>query len=247
MTSEPNQQNETLPRVYAWAVHAFTALGVVPALLSIHALWLGDARTSLLWLGAALIIDGLDGPLARRFDVTRYAPRFDGAILDMVIDYLTYTVIPALMIWHLGFVPEGWGIAAASYVMITALYCFGNRDMKTHDNYFQGFPATWNLVVLYFFLLGTDPWSNLVVIAFLGILTFIPLKFIHPLRVERMRLITIFMTTTWGLSSVWLVVMADDRPLLESEPAAFGAWLFATFYFVGISLIRSLENSSRKK
>jgi len=217
----------------------------VPALLSIDALLRGDARASLLWLGVALLIDGLDGPLARRYEVTRFAPRFDGATLDMVIDYLTYTAIPALMVWQLGLVPEGWGIAAASYIMLTALYCFGNRDMKTHDNYFQGFPATWNVVVLYFIILGTGPVTNLITIAALGVLTFVPLKFVHPLRVKRMRLITIFMTATWSVSSVWLVVSFNTRPLLESEPAAFGAWLFASIYFAGISLFRSIEDARR--
>ncbi len=242
MSPEPEHKNETLPRIIAWSVHAFTALGVVPALLSIQALWQGDARTSLLWLGVALIIDGLDGPLARRFEVTRHTPRFDGATLDMVIDYLTYTVIPALMIWHLGFVPQGWELAAASYIMLTALYCFGNRDMKTPDNYFRGFPATWNVVVLYFFLLGTDPWTNLISIAILGALTFIPLKFVHPLRVQRLKGMTLAMTLIWGLSSTWLVITADEQPLLETEPFAFGAWLLATAYFAGISLVRSIKN-----
>jgi len=245
MTEDTNPPPALMPRLRAWAIHAFTALGIVPALLSIDALLRGDARASLLWLGVALLIDGLDGPLARRYEVTRFAPRFDGATLDMVIDYLTYTAIPALMVWQLGLVPEGWGIAAASYIMLTALYCFGNRDMKTHDNYFQGFPATWNVVVLYFIILGTGPMTNLITIAALGVLTFVPLKFVHPLRVKRMRLITIFMTATWSVSSVWLVVSFNARPLLESEPAAFGAWLFASIYFAGISLFRSIEDAHR--
>ncbi len=241
MSTESHQSTNLFARVRAWAIHAFTALGIVPAVLSIDALINGDARAALLWLGLALLIDGLDGPLARRYEVTRFAPRFDGAILDMVIDYLTYTAIPALMVWQLGLVPEGWGVAAACYIMLTALYCFGNRDMKTHDNYFQGFPATWNVVVLYFVILGSGHTTNLIVIALLGVLTFTPLKFVHPLRVERMRMVTVFMTATWSLSSIWLVIAFDNRPLVESEPAAFGAWLFASLYFAGISLYRSIE------
>lgn len=241
MSTESNQSSDLFERVRAWAIHAFTALGIVPAVLSIDALINGDARAALLWLGLALLIDGLDGPLARRYEVTRFAPRFDGATLDMVIDYLTYTAIPALMVWQLGLVPEGWGVAAACYMMLTALYCFGNRDMKTHDNYFQGFPATWNVVVLYFVILGSGHTTNLIIIALLGVLTFTPLKFVHPLRVERMRMVTIFMTATWSASSVWLVIAFDKRPLIESEPAAFGAWLFASLYFAGISLYRSIE------
>ncbi|MEQ9519588.1 MAG: CDP-alcohol phosphatidyltransferase family protein [Parvibaculum sp.] len=239
-----NDANTMLPKIRAWAIHAFTASGLIPALLAIDALIKGDPKSSLLWLGLALLIDGLDGPLARRYEVTRHAPRFDGAILDLVIDYLTYTAIPALMIWYLNLVPEGFGLIAASYVMITALYCFGNRDMKTDDNYFSGFPATWNLVVLYFILLGSDPWVNVGIIAALGILTFIPLKFVHPLRVKRFRLLTIFMTATWSLSSLWLIINTTPAPMLDTEPAAFGAWLFSSFYFFGLSAYRTWENRS---
>lgn len=234
------------PKIRAWAIHAFTASGLIPALLAIDALIKGDARTSLLWLGLALLIDGLDGPLARRFNVTEHTPRFDGAILDLVIDYLTYTAIPALMIWYLQLVPAGYELAAASFIMITALYCFGNRDMKTDDNYFSGFPATWNLVVLYFVLLASDPWINLVIIGLLGILTFIPMKFVHPFRVERFRLLTFVMTAAWSLSSLWLIITATEAPLLETEPTAFGAWLFSSFYFFGISAYRTWENRSHR-
>jgi len=238
-----SENHKPLLRARAWAIHIFTASGIIPALLSIQAVFDGDGRTALLWLGLALIIDGLDGPLARRFEVTRYTPRFDGAILDLVIDYLTYTAIPALMVWQLNMVPDGWGLAAASFVMITALYCFGNRDMKTTDNYFEGFPATWNLIVLCFFLGDTGQTTNLLVILLLGILTFTRLKFIHPFRVVRLRLVTIFMTAAWGISSTWLLFAKTEAPLLESEPAAYGAWIFSSLYFVGFGAVRSFQQN----
>ncbi|CAJ1411654.1 unnamed protein product [Effrenium voratum] len=238
-----SEEHTPLRRARAWAIHIFTASGVIPGLLAIEATFAGDGRMALLWLGAALIIDGLDGPLARRFEVTRYTPRFDGAILDLVIDYLTYTAIPALMIWQLDMVPEGWGLAAASFVMLTALYCFGNKDMKTTDNYFEGFPATWNMVVLCFFILDSSQMINLITIALLGALTFTRLKFIHPFRVVRLRLITIFMTATWGISSTWLLVAKTPAPLLESDPAAYGAWIFSSLYFVGFGVVRSFQQN----
>ncbi len=237
------EENKPLLRARAWAIHLFTASGVIPALLAIEATFNGDGRAALLWLGLALIIDGLDGPLARRFKVTTHTPRFDGAILDLVIDYLTYTAIPALMIWQLSMVPDGWGIAAASFVMITGLYCFGNRDMKTSDNYFEGFPATWNLVVLCFFILDSAQTTNLAFIALLGALTFTKLKFIHPFRVIRLRMITMFMTAVWGISSTWLLLAKTNVPLIESEPTAFGAWLFSSLYFVGVGAVRSFQQN----
>lgn len=225
----------------AWAVHAFTASGVVTGLLAIAALIAGDLRLALLWLGAALIIDGFDGPMARKVRVNEYAPRFDGAVLDLVIDYLTYTVIPALLIYRFGLVPDGWGIPAAAYIMMTSLYCFGNREMKTEDYYFSGFPAAWNLVVLYFYIAGSGPWLNLAVIAALGILTFVPLKFIHPFRVKTLRPLTLTVTALWAGATFWLVVASGaGTPPMEAAPAAFWAWAASSLYFLGLCVWRSI-------
>lgn len=227
----------------AWAVHAFTASGVVTALLAIAALIAGDLRLALLWLGAALIIDGFDGPMARKVRVTEYAPRFDGAILDHVIDYLTYAVIPALLIYRFGLVPAGWEIPAAAFIMTTSLYCFGNTGMKTEDYYFSGFPATWNLIVLCFYVLGTGPWTNLTVIVVLGVLTFVPLKFIHPFRVTTLRPLTLALTALWALSTFWLVVASGpETPPAEASPVAFWVFLAASAYFLALCAWRSAKD-----
>lgn len=243
--SDPEFEAEKAPalnRISAWSVHLFTASGVIIALLAIDALIKNDARMVLLWLGAALIIDGLDGPLARKVNVTLYAPRFDGAILDLVIDYLTYAVIPALMVYHFGLVPPGWEIPAASFIMITSLYCFGNRDMKTDDNYFQGFPATWNLVVLFFFLLGSSLITNLVAITALGLLTFMPLKFVHPIRVVRWRVLTVTFTACWTASTFWLIWATDMTHANLEAPFVYGLWCISSAYFLGLCIWRSAED-----
>jgi phosphatidylcholine synthase len=230
----------------AWAVHAFTASGVVTGLLAISALIAGDFRLALLWLGAALIIDGFDGPMARKVRVSEFAPNMDGAILDLVIDYLNYTVIPALLVYRFGLVPTGFAIPAAAYIMMTSLYCFGNREMKTEDNYFQGFPAIWNLVVLYFYVIDSPPWVNLVVIILLGILTFVPLKFVHPFRVRRFRIPTIAMTGAWAALTFVLVLGSHaGEPPAISMPSAYWAFLAVSLYFLGLCLWRSLKGPER--
>lgn len=248
MSSSGSEQGEAdSPRrrarvAAAWAVHAFTASGVVTGLLAIAALIAGDLRLALLWLGAALIIDGFDGPMARKVRVSEYAPRFDGAILDLVIDYLTYTVIPALLIYRFGLVPDGWGIPAAAYIMTTSLYCFGNREMKTDDNYFSGFPAVWNLVVLYFYIAGSGPWLNLAVIVALGILTFIPLKFVHPFRVVHLRALTLALTALWASATFWLVLgSAPGRPPADAAPLIFWVFWASSLYFLGLCIWRSIK------
>ena len=226
----------------AWAVHAFTASGAVAGLLAISALIAGDLRMVLLWLGAALLIDGFDGPMARKVRVTEFAPRFDGAILDHIIDYLNYTVIPALVVYRFGLVPEGFAIPAAAYIMTTSLYCFGNKDMKTADNYFSGFPAVWNVVILYFYLMASGPWANLAVIAAMGALTFVPFKFIHPFRVRALRSFTIAVTGAWGALTL-VLVWTSEQGLAPAEtlPAAYWGWLATSLYFLGLCLWRSLK------
>lgn len=226
----------------AWAVHAFTASGVVTGLLAISALISGDFRLALLWLGAALVIDGFDGPMARKVRVTEFAPSMDGAILDLVIDYLNYTVIPALLVYRFGLVPDGFAIPAAAYVMMTSLYCFGNRDMKTEDNYFQGFPAVWNLVVLYFYITSSNPWANLAVVAVLGILTFVPMKFVHPFRVRAFRGLTLAMTGAWGALTLVLVLGSEPgHSPAAAMPVAYWAFLAVSLYFLGLCLWRSFK------
>jgi phosphatidylcholine synthase len=218
----------------AWAVHAFTASGVVTALLAIAALIAGDLRLALLWLGAALLIDGFDGPMARKVKVSEYAPRFDGAVLDLVIDYLTYTVIPALLIYRFGMVPDGWGIPAAAFIM------------TTHDNYFSGFPATWNLIVLCFYVLGTGPWTNLAVIAGLGILTFVPFKYIHPFRVTTLRPLTLAVTALWAFATFWLVLRSGAAlSPAEASPAAWWTFMAASLYFLAICAWRTAKDRER--
>lgn len=163
-------------RAAGWAVHALTASGAFLGLLSMLAVIRGDDRGALLWLGAALAVDGLDGPIARKVRVRDVIPRVDGAVLDLVVDYLTYVLVPAIFIYWFGLLPTGWGLAGAGFILVTSLYCFANLDMKTDDNYFVGFPAIWNVVALYMYVLDFDVWVNLVVVAVLGAFSFTKVK-----------------------------------------------------------------------
>ena len=144
----------------AFLVHVFTASGLIPMMLAVDAIWRDEARLALIWLGVAMLIDGLDGPLARRFAVREHAPDIDGAILDHVIDFTGYCFLPALMVYHFALVPAGWAIAATSFMLMTALYTFANRQAKTEEYDFRGFPALWNVVVFYMVMFDSDPQLN---------------------------------------------------------------------------------------
>jgi phosphatidylcholine synthase len=168
----------------AWAVHAFTATGAVLAFLALMAILEANWPLALVWLLAALAVDGIDGSLARWARVKEGAPRIDGAALDLIIDYLNYVFVPAVLIWRAGLVPGTLAPALIAAILVSALYNFTRLDMKTPDNYFRGFPALWNLVAFYLFVTRPSPEWAALAIALLAALTFAPVHFVHPFRVR---------------------------------------------------------------
>ncbi len=226
----------------AWAVHAFTASGIVLGFLAVVAILEGDKIAAFMWLGLALFVDGIDGSLARRVKVQEFTPQVDGTTLDNVIDFFNYVAVPALMIYWFGVVPPGWETITAAGIMAVSCYTFSNVGIKTSDYYFVGFPALWNLPVLYFHVLQTDPWINLGIIAILAMLTFVPLKVVHPLRVREWRTITVPMTVLWAATSLRLVLISPSvNKAQEASPLLFWLWVMASVYFAIISIWRSLR------
>jgi phosphatidylcholine synthase len=210
--------------------------------LALIAIIEGDMVAVFLWLGLALFIDGVDGSLARKVDVRNVTPQIDGTTLDNVIDYFNYVAVPAMMVYWFGFVPGGYEILAAAGIMAVSCYTFANAGMKSHDYYFVGFPAVWNLVVLYFHILQTDPWLNLGIIALFCVLTFVPLKYVHPFRVKPLRGITIPMTVLWAATSLRLVLVNPDTQRADqSSPIIFWLWVGASMYFFAVSAWRSIR------
>lgn len=173
-----------IKRAFAWAVHGLTASGAVFAFLALIAIEERDWRLALLWLAAALAVDAFDGTLARRAQVKARAPRIDGDTLDLIIDYLNYVFVPAVLIWRGGLVPPALAPWLVSAILVSALYNFTRRDLKTDDNYFRGFPALWNVVAFYLFVTRPAPEAGAVIVAALAALTFTSVPFVHPFRVR---------------------------------------------------------------
>ena len=236
-----NIQNIDKDKIAAWAVHGFTASGAVLGFLAIISIFNNDQTSSFLWLGLALLVDGLDGTIARKVGVSDKAPNIDGSTLDNVIDYLNYVIIPSLMIYWFQMVPNGWEIIIPASIFAVSLYTFANINMKTEDYYFSGFPALWNIVVLYFYILNTNHYINLIVIIFLSILTFIPIKFVHPLRVQKLRNITIFCTIIWSATTLKLVTTFPEINLFN-EKIVLTIWIICSFYFAAICGSRSFKD-----
>ncbi|MCX7890238.1 MAG: CDP-alcohol phosphatidyltransferase family protein [Rhodobacteraceae bacterium] len=196
------------PRLQALAVHLLTATGAVLAMLAMLAAVKAQWSLMYLWLVVALVVDGIDGPLARRYHVKTLWPTYDGVLLDLIIDYLTYVFIPAFALFQSGLLPGWTGWFAIIVITYASVLYFADTRMKTKDNSFAGFPACWNMVVLTFFAVEPNFWIMLFIVLALAGTMFTNLKFIHPVRTDRWHWLNIAMTLGWIGFAVW-VAMVD--------------------------------------
>lgn len=221
------------PRTRALSVHLLTATGAVFAMFALLAAVETAWSWMFLWLLAALFVDGIDGPLARKWEVTLHAARFDGVLLDLIIDYLTYVFIPIYALYASGLVPgwAGWGILIV-VPFASALY-FCDTRMKTEDASFEGFPGCWNMVALAVFILEPDPWLTLTAAVLLSIAMFLPLRFVHPVRTAQWRPLTLAVTILW-------MVLAVVAAWGEFGLGQVLGWIFAaaTLYLLLVGLVQ---------
>lgn len=224
--------------IAAALVHVLTASGVIPATLALVATAHGRFEAAFWWLGLAFVIDGIDGPLARRFRVKEVLPRFCGERLDLIVDYLTYVVVPAFMVYRAGLAPEALTLPSVLLITLTSLYHFSDKDSKTSDGYFVGFPAIWNLVVFYFFAAPVGPILTFVIILALSILTFVPLKWLHPFRVKSWRPLTFAVTSLWAVAA-----MAVTFYGFPASPFWRAVLIATGLYGLALGLIRSAEKN----
>jgi len=222
----------------AWLVHAFTASGVVIAFLALTAIDRGEWRLALLWLLAALAIDGVDGTLARLARVKENVPRIDGEAFDLIVDYLNYVFVPALFICRAGLVPKSLELVLAAAILLSSVYVFVRRDMKTKDNYFRGFPALWNVIALYLFVARPGPTAGAVAVALFAILSFAPIRFVHPFRVRDWQPWLQIVAVAWAAATLALLWPGWS-------PGAARAWLAASLalaaILIALGLVRTLR------
>ena len=226
----------------SYSVHLFTVSGVVFSFFALLAVIDQNLPLAFFFLAVALFIDGVDGSLARIVDVKRHTPNINGENLDNIIDFLNYVFIPAFIVYWLKLVPEGFGLVSACLILIVSCYTFANNKVKTSDFFFSGFPAIWNVVVLYFYLLKTDPFLNLIIIAILSFLTFIPIKYLHPFRVKSLRKISLTVLLIWMITTVILLYFGDlDARILNLSLAI---WSMTNFYFIILTILRTFKSET---
>jgi phosphatidylcholine synthase len=205
-------------------VHIFTASGAVCGLMATLAVFASAWEAVFCWLGLALVIDGIDGTFARMAKVEQRLPRFSGDRLDLVIDYVTYVFVPTLALLQAGLLPGYVGLGSAGLILLSSLFHFSDTQSKADDYSFVGFPAIWNAVAFYVFAFGLARWPTVAVVLACVALTFVPLKWAHPLRTPALRLVTAFAIALWAVAAA--------STLLTGFPA--GSWERAVLLLTGL-------------
>ncbi len=216
--------------IAAFGVHVFTASGAALGLLAMVEAVRGQWSIMFLLLGAALIVDGVDGSMARALNVGERLPRWSGETLDLVVDFVTYVFVPAYAIAMAGLMPGYLAIPAAIVIVVTSALYFADRNMKTDDNFFRGFPAVWNAAAFYLFIIRPNAWISAGAILLLAVLTFVPVKFLHPFRVKRLRLLSVALLALWSVLA-FVAVIRDMMPGVWITTALCGIGLY--FFCIG--------------
>jgi len=212
----------------ALGVHLLTASGAVFAMLAMLAAVEQDWSLMFLWLVVAFFVDGIDGPLARKYDVKTNAPQFDGVLLDLIIDYLTYVFVPAYALFKSGLLPGWTGWFAIIIITFASAMYFADNRMKTRDYSFSGFPGCWNMVVLVLFAIQPNFYVSLVLVAVLAAAMFLPVKFVHPVRTARWRTLTLPVALLWTTFAGWAA-------WVDFDPASWAHYglMITSIYLLG--------------
>jgi phosphatidylcholine synthase len=222
-------------RLRAVAVHLYTASGAVLALLILVAAYNGDAVRALWLMLASLIIDSTDGLLARRLRVSEALPFFDGAMLDNIVDYMTYVFAPMVLLWSGGYLPEGTtGVAFAALPLLASSYQFCRVDAKTDDHFFLGFPSYFNVVAFYAIVFEPGSATLAAVLVACSLLVFVPIRYVYPTRTIAFRKLSLALTGLWLVSyALILLEMPEPDPLILSFSVLY------LFYYFGLSFYLS--------
>ena len=227
--------------IAAWSVHVFTASGAIFGLLALSAIHHQQYILAFWLMSVTIIIDAVDGTLARRARTKVLAPQIDGALLDNMVDFLTYVIVPAFFLVESGLLPETWRYVGVSAMILASAYQFTQRDAKTADYFFKGFPCYWNIAVFYLFFWQTSPRFNLLGILILSGLVFVPVKYVYPSRLDflthrrRLQRAMLGATFVWGAATAPLIWLYPERnQILVSISIAY------VVLYILVSLYRTL-------
>ena len=210
----------------AFSVHILTASGSFLAFLGVVAAAEHRFVDMFWWLGLALLVDGIDGPIARKVRVKEVLPNWSGDTLDNIIDYVTYVLLPAFALYQSGMIGEPWSFAAAGMIVVSSAIYYADMGMKTDEYFFSGFPVVWNMVIFTLFVVQASALAAMIVVTLSVILTFLPINFLHPVRVQRLRPLNMVLFAVWSILGIAALLMHFQTPL----------WLKVLFCLTGLYL-----------
>ena len=225
-------------RLRAASVHLLTATGAAFALLALLAAARGDWQSMFVWLGVALVVDSIDGPLARRVHITTVLPRWSGERLDLIVDFLTYVAVPAFAVSQADLLPQQFRLPGGIAILLSSLFHVADQESKTKEGYFVGFPAIWNVVCLYLFAFMPSPVVSLVIVVAFVVLTFVPIFCVHPFRVAELRAFTWLVTALWAVAAIGAVANPFPSPLWVKV-----LLLVTAACLTGVGALRALRDS----
>jgi phosphatidylcholine synthase len=230
--------------ILAWLVHLYTALGVVVAFIAVLSIEQGNFRAAFFLMALAVGLDATDGTLARAARVKELIPWFDGEMLDAIVDYFNYVIVPCLLLFRANLLPANDALWLAMLPLLASTYGFCHKSAKTADHFFLGFPSYWNIVVFYLYVLEIPLWLNAFLVIALSALVFMPIRFVYPSRSPRYRMLTNLLGALWAAVIFYAIYRLPDPP-----PALVFASLVFPAYYTALSLwleyLRLTEPSSR--
>jgi phosphatidylcholine synthase len=225
------EATRTVQRLSAWSVHLLTASGAAWAMLALVAIGAGRFKAAVGWMVLAVAVDAIDGPLARLFSVKTALPSVDGALLDNLVDYVNYVIVPAFLLYRAALLPDATALASVCVIVFLSAFQFVHTDAKTDGESFRGFPCYWNVAAFYLLALRPNPWIAQATVVLMCVLLFVPILFVHPTRTRTMRRLTLTLTAAWSVSVLVAVARYPDSPIW----LLYGSTLYFVYY-IALSL-----------
>ena len=231
------------PAISGYALHVMTASGAAAGLLALQAVIDNNVRGALLWLLVCQVLDGLDGPIARKIDVVFNAPRVDGYVLDLIVDYVTCVVVPVALMVRLNMLPLEFQTLIAAMVLLLSALWFARTDIETDDHWFNGFPAIWNLAVPSFLIFDLSKQTVAVVTVLLAVSQLTNIKFPHLVRVVKWRQFTLPFGVIYTVTLLILSWNYSNENGVQSSLIADLVMIAFPIYIAIISLVRTFTGS----
>ena len=228
----------------ALGVHLLTSLGIVCSLLAILAVFDRNLNLTFLWLGVALFIDAIDGSLARKVGVSKFAPNINGLMMDSIVDFTNYILIPCLILSTADYLLPSVEVQLSAIILVISLFSYSRISVSDVDFRYVGFPVAWNIIVVYLFIFEMGQLANTLVILLFVVLKFVPLKYVHPFRTKRLRKPTLFMTGLWFISIGLLCLNKTQTLSGHAYLLACGSLAASTLYFCCLTLASGFESRS---